>query len=215
MFKEKEKITVKIFIPKSLRFQNATKTEFLYGKITFDTILGINVFIITRTADKQSIKNGLNLIGKIICETNQFNFKKQIERDHILFERNSIDNNDSDNKLKLIDIHFSNIDLSQSNGFKVQLIFYEIDKFSQLTITKESSTKPILQLIHLIQYEKNSKLLENTSLTSYQLCFNKFLLTLLNILTFLSNKILNFNESVFLRHFSIWSNSLHYFTFKK
>lgn len=210
MSDEREKITVKIFVPEALqRSETAAEKEYLFGRIVFDEITGINVFVISRSengADAAAEGNDFNVVGEVANGNARTHLKKNYcGRDIVLFER---DSSDATRKLRLSSVSFPSFDLSNYNGLKVQLILYDTDQFSHLTISGDASSDPILRLVNFIQKNKQSPAKENASQSH-------LIMTVLSILTFLSNKILNFNESVFLRHFSIWSNSLHHFTFKR
>lgn len=196
---------VKIFLPENIFHRKSHENGFLFGKINSDFEHRITCFITSLNVSPVPENEKYELVGFVTNKPNQ-NVANPNER--LLFEQAN------NTPLKLKDICLDNLHVGNIN-YKIQIILYNLQRFKSLKNGQNySQSNAIFQLIELLQSNENEDK-QQKPFRMFQFLRNRFFSFLLLILTYTSNKILNFNESVFLRHLSIWANSLHRFTFKR
>lgn len=214
----KQKVVVKIFLPNAPSLEPA-ETEYLCGEIKceYENERGcrqILIFITSRRQDRPNCTfESRQCIGEISANRTKCD-QSHVDKDYVWLE---YDPSASDAiRLKNICLPVSAPD--PECQLKVQIILYEPQTFCELSKDDEElqpSTAAMDPITHLIKLLRHSELPDKSSQVR---CgrFQQFLwLILMTINRILLCKSLRINESAFLRHFSIWLNSIKLFTFKR
>lgn len=214
----KHKVVVKIFLPNTRTSASSNSVEYLYGEIKCDyeyerECRQVLIFITSRRTERTNRQSArTKLIGEINAKQHTIN-QKDIAKDYVWLE-NNFDKSDA-MRLKSICLPVSVPDPDRQ--YKVQIILYEPNTFLKLSKDEDGMPQntavldPIAHLIELLRHKETSHTIQETWCRRIQ---HFLLLILITVNRLLMKKLLR-RESAFLRHLSIWLNSIQLFTFKR
>lgn len=217
----KQKVVVKVFLPNPRTHGPPIhQTEYLYGEIKseyeYDRAYRQVLIYVTSIRPDQTSGNSARkqLIGEINVNHRKY-VQKDVAKDYVWLEYDT----DAPDIVRLKNICLPVSAPDPEYQFKVQIILYDPKTFLKLSRDVEGAQRnpAVLDPIaHLIELLRHSEIPNKPPHTAWCHRLQHFLLLILmTINRVLLHKLLRVNESAFLRHFSIWLDSIKLFTFKR
>lgn len=215
----KQKVVVKIFLPKKNAPVLANQTEYLYGEINSEytcerACRQVLIFVTKRRTDKTNDESTRTpLIGEIKTG-HKISFQTDLRNDYVWLDCDS----DAPDTVRLKHICLPTSAPDPECQFKVQIILYEPKTFLKLARDDgelHQNTAVLDPIAYLIKLLRHNELPNKPSQTWSRRLQHFLWLFLMTVNRVYVPKLLRINESAFLRHFSIWINSIKLFTFKR
>lgn len=215
----KQKVVVKIFLPNTRSSASTNQTEYLYGEVKCEyecesACRQIFIFIASRRPKQENCNSAKQqILGEI--SSNQWKYDNiECAEDYVWLEYDS----DASDLIRLKKLCLPVSVPGPEYKFKVQIILYEPKTFLKLSKDDremQSNTAVLDPIVYLIKLLRHREISNKPSSKWCHRLQQFFWLILMTVNRILSYEFLRKDKSAFLRHLSIWLNSIKLFTFKR